>query len=990
MQNAKSKYGKITNIRAVAIILVIIGHSIIIYSSNWDRYTTTNEVYVLDRLKDWINLVQMPLFFSISGFLFEKNWGNYDFMSLIRNKMHRLLIPWLCVGLGWMIPIRIFVGYKGYAGAGAGQILRYFFFGQDDGHMWFLPALFICFVMAYSLKHAARVLRLRSNTTRIITICIAYTLLRKSYLISDIGMLRDAANYFFYFEVGAILAEMKNLESARIKAAGFLAFSVCTITALAVPISPYSMTMVMIKTIMVISAYVIMPIKTNSITEAIGRYSFGLYLFHSPLVYITYTYLADASPVIVVAWNLIGGGMIAVAITYIIKRSPARFILGENNIEITKSGSLSRSAYAQMDLRNILASVFIAVTVSVLASIQSTAFVFAEGSGTKIHFICVTDDNAGEDAILIESNGRFGFIDCGRWRDRVQIKEAMTELGVTHDNLEFVIGTHAHADHIGFLNDIMKEYAVERIYLLPFTADCLTDPSQWTDTSWQNAMDTADRLGVPVVDTFLPGASDSPWDNPDDSNRYTASPHFVFGEAEVDIYNYSQAYLTEKVDNANDCSLVVKVTAGGHTALITGDLSNAEGRGSDPGYDESMIASELGHVDILKLPHHGYRWNGTNDPDDLAAFSPEWFIQTGSFDLLDYNSDGRDTLDEILRQCRNGSRFLSTSWYNNRIMKNGDSVPAITINMTDLSCNVSDDYIIAASDKDGNIYKFRAGLLTDELYEGNKTYLSTGRSYDNTQIIHVGSSDYAVTGAGLILNNSVEIDGNSYTCDPDNGTCVPAVSNNEIPEIDDPTEIKPYDPDEEIEGAYFADWDRQDMVNALNKLRQDNGVPALSLSEDQTYADIRALEFAKKTSASTADAEKNEVFIPCFGSLSPEEAISRTMNNKDYRNIYLGKSYRYIACSCFIKPLDIAYATIFTIEFYEGDDLDEDMSNSVTGEDLITDIITGSGENTMEAEERDNQESPMESGQSLEELLKENNELLKQLINILERILEMD
>lgn len=61
---------QITNIRVLAILIVVFGHSIILYSSAWNLYSTINKVQVLDYIKDIINLIQMPLFFSISGYLF--------------------------------------------------------------------------------------------------------------------------------------------------------------------------------------------------------------------------------------------------------------------------------------------------------------------------------------------------------------------------------------------------------------------------------------------------------------------------------------------------------------------------------------------------------------------------------------------------------------------------------------------------------------------------------------------------------------------------------------------------------------------------------------------------------------------------------------------------------------------------------------------------------------------------------------------------------
>ena len=52
---------QITNIRVLAILIVVFGHSIILYSSAWNLYSTINKVQVLDYIKDIINLIQMPL-----------------------------------------------------------------------------------------------------------------------------------------------------------------------------------------------------------------------------------------------------------------------------------------------------------------------------------------------------------------------------------------------------------------------------------------------------------------------------------------------------------------------------------------------------------------------------------------------------------------------------------------------------------------------------------------------------------------------------------------------------------------------------------------------------------------------------------------------------------------------------------------------------------------------------------------------------------------
>lgn len=388
------------------------------------------------------------------------------------------------------------------------------------------------------------------------------------------------------------------------------------------------------------------------------------------------------------------------------------------------------------------------------------------GCTTRIHFVCISKDNAAMDCILLESEGRFGLVDCGYWDQREQITDSLSALGVTKDNLEFIIGTHAHADHIGAMNYLVQNYNVERIYLMPFSADCLTKPEEWYDESWDNVMKTADEKGLIVVDTFEEGASETPWlaesdesdllgaaeseqalskvgtekksGEPGDAiktieaqcvkgrgkagNHYTASPHITFGDAELDILNYSQDYLTEKVVNANDASLVVKVTAGGHTALLCGDVSNAGPRGKDPGYDEKTVAEMVGHVDILHLPHHGYGWYDTNIPEDLKKFDADHIVQTGATSML--FTEKPDTYDEIIREVKKGATYVSTFWYDRRVM-GGDGLYAITYNMSDLTSNIPADVSILAVNRDGKSVMLKAGRLAEYNYD-DKTYLSNG------------------------------------------------------------------------------------------------------------------------------------------------------------------------------------------------------------------------------------------------------------------------
>lgn len=146
MNNRKdtTRRDDITNVRALAIFLVVLGHSIILYSSAWGYYPTEQKSILLDNLKFLINGIQMPLFFSLSGFCFLWSWNrSSDFISQIIKKAQRLIIPYIMIGICWLFPIRMLVKYPYYNGLTIPHIIfKSILLGEDNGHLWFHPTLF--------------------------------------------------------------------------------------------------------------------------------------------------------------------------------------------------------------------------------------------------------------------------------------------------------------------------------------------------------------------------------------------------------------------------------------------------------------------------------------------------------------------------------------------------------------------------------------------------------------------------------------------------------------------------------------------------------------------------------------------------------------------------------------------------------------------------------------------------------------------------------
>lgn len=149
MENKQNWSNSISNIRALAIIVVVFGHSIILYSSNWNIYTTKYTVPALDLLKEYWICFKCHCF-SISGYLFYFTYAKRrGILHLINSKIKRLIVPYILVSLLYVIPLRIIIHYPGYEHQTLIKLLTNILMATDIGHLWFLLTLFLIFGIAW-------------------------------------------------------------------------------------------------------------------------------------------------------------------------------------------------------------------------------------------------------------------------------------------------------------------------------------------------------------------------------------------------------------------------------------------------------------------------------------------------------------------------------------------------------------------------------------------------------------------------------------------------------------------------------------------------------------------------------------------------------------------------------------------------------------------------------------------------------------------------
>ena len=194
---------RITRLRCCAIIVVVFGHSIILYDPNWGVYSSTHTVLSLMWIKHIINTFQMPLFLFLSGFCFYYSVQKHQYTNKqsiidgIIGKMKRLLIPFVAVALLWMIPIRRICRYADWSDLNLIQICARVFLGIDSGHLWFLPTLFLIFVFSFLLLP-----RMKQKTNDILILLITFCGAIIAFKIPSILFLSNTASSLYWFVLG--------------------------------------------------------------------------------------------------------------------------------------------------------------------------------------------------------------------------------------------------------------------------------------------------------------------------------------------------------------------------------------------------------------------------------------------------------------------------------------------------------------------------------------------------------------------------------------------------------------------------------------------------------------------------------------------------------------------------------------------------------------------------------------------------------------------
>ena len=196
------------------------------------------------------------------------------------------------------------------------------------------------------------------------------------------------------------------------------------------------------------------------------------------------------------------------------------------------------------------------------------------------------DVGQGE-AILIALPEKTMLIDAGPTGSAPKIAQVLQELG--RDKIDYLVATHPDEDHIGGMADVISSTQIGTIYAPNKTNNTATYRKFLAAIQNNNLQITLAEAGTIIDQTD----------------------------------SYKLEILWPKKDanfpDTNDYSIIIKLTVGNKTFLFTGDAPTS-----------AILDSNPGHIDVLKLSHHGSRTGTTEQL--IRKLSPTYAVVSYALD----------------------------------------------------------------------------------------------------------------------------------------------------------------------------------------------------------------------------------------------------------------------------------------------------------------------------------------------------------------------
>ena len=193
---------------------------------------------------------------------------------------------------------------------------------------------------------------------------------------------------------------------------------------------------------------------------------------------------------------------------------------------------------------------------------ETTAATVADGESLIIHYI----DVGQADCILLENEGRFLLIDGGNREDSQLVVSYLEQQGV--QELDAVVCTHAHEDHVGGLPSVLAVYPTAAVY---------APTNTYSSNIFDKFVYYTDQQGLEIT---IPQPGDS----------------FTLGNVDLTILGPVKSY-----PDPNNTSIVIMAEFGSTRFLFTGDMEKEAENDMLDYWGEQYNWN----CDVLKSGHHG-------------------------------------------------------------------------------------------------------------------------------------------------------------------------------------------------------------------------------------------------------------------------------------------------------------------------------------------------------------------------------------------------
>lgn len=173
------------------------------------------------------------------------------------------------------------------------------------------------------------------------------------------------------------------------------------------------------------------------------------------------------------------------------------------------------------------------------------------------------------DSIYIKDGNSNMLIDAGNNADGPLLVKYLRSLGIKE--FKYAVGTHAHEDHIGGMDDIIKNFTIDKYYMPNVIS---------TSKTFEDVLDS---LNDKKISPTIPSIGDK----------------FSLDQAQFEVLSVGN-----DATDLNDTSVVLKMTYNSTCTLFMGDASS--------NIEKNLLDKDI-NCQVLKIGHHGSKYSSSDE-----------------------------------------------------------------------------------------------------------------------------------------------------------------------------------------------------------------------------------------------------------------------------------------------------------------------------------------------------------------------------------------